>query len=99
MRYAVLKPYRPTGRCGKVSNYQITGLIKVSILNATNRPSKCSGAALTHVGTAIAAAEAEAVRAGTINRTAMNIANGTDIGERTTAGVAGARQGQFKRRG
>ena len=77
---------------------QIASLIKVSILNATNRRSDSSGGG-TRVGTGVDVAEAEDVPIGTTNRTAMNFANGSDTGERTGAGVAVARQGQFKQRG
>jgi len=87
------KPYRPSGRYGKVSNYQIASLIKVSILNATYRESVCSVFG-EHVS--ITAIEEEAARIGTTNRTAPTAAVGTDNEERTIAVVAFACHGQFK---
>ena len=68
----------------------------MSILEATHRGPVCSVAGI-HAGTA--AAEGEAARTGTTNRTAPVAAAGTDIVERTNAVVADARHGQLKRRG
>ena len=66
----------------------------MSILKATNGESVRPVAA-EHVG--IAAAEVQAARTGTANRTAPIVAVGTDIAERTIAEVAVACNGQFKR--
>lgn len=66
----------------------------MSILKAAHREPVCSVVG-THEG--IAAIEAEVARKGAANRTAPIDAAGTDTVERTTAEVAVARHGQFKR--
>jgi hypothetical protein len=66
------------------------------ILKATYRDSVRSKAG---VHTGIAASEEEEAGKRTTHRTAPIEAVGTDIGERTIAEAAVARQGQFKRRG
>ena len=91
-RYAVLKTPCPTGQGVKVTNYQIASLIKVSILNATNRESERSEVG-GHEGSA--ATKEEEARIGADNRTAPIEAEGTDKVERTTAVAAEARHGQF----
>ncbi len=68
----------------------------MSILKAAHRVAARSVAAV-HAG--IAAIEAQESRIDTINRTAPIVAIGTDTAERTTAGEAAARHGQFKRWG
>ena len=64
----------------------------MSILEATHRESVCSDDGV-HVG--MAAAEDEAARISTANRTAPIVAVGPNIYERTIAGEAVARHGQF----
>ncbi len=68
----------------------------MSILEATHRES-VRAVVGNHIGRA--AVEVEVERIGAANRTAPVEAAGTDIDERTIAGVAVARHGQFKRGG
>jgi len=66
------------------------------MLNATNRePERPTAGA--HIG--IAATEEEVAGIRTTHRTAPTVAAGPNTGERTSAAVADARHGQFKRRG
>lgn len=79
----------------KCQKCQIASLIKVSILNATNRHAVCTLVG-GHVG--IAAKEVQVLRIGATNRTTPIGAAGTDIEGKITV-VAEARHGQFKWRG
>ena len=63
------------------------------MLEATHR-GPIRSVAVVHVG--IAAAEAEEVGVGAINRTAPIVAGGPHTAERTSAVVAAARQRQFQ---
>ena len=72
---------------------QIAALIKVSILNATNRESV--GSSVIGIEK-LNAVEVEGDRRYIINCTAPIEAEGTDTAERTITVVAAARYGQFK---
>ena len=91
---SILKTPCPAGQGVKVSKYQIAGLIKVSILKATNRDAACPEAGV-HAG--IADIEIQVARIGTANRTTPIVAAGTNTVERTIAAAAEARHGQLKR--
>ena len=75
-----------------MSKYQIATLFKGSVLKATNRLPARSVVAV-HEG--IATSEVQGACKCTANRTTPIVAVGTYIAERTTAGEAEARQGQF----
>ena len=97
VRFAALKlchPLKKRNGIVKCQINQIASLIKVSILEATHRESACSVEGAAHAG--IAAAEDEAARTSTANRTAPIVAVGTTNTDESTIGeVAVARPGQF----
>ena len=71
---------------------QITSLIKISILKATNGKSDCS---IVEVHVGIATADGEVEGEGAINRTAPIVAEGPNTAEITIAFAVKARHGQF----
>ena len=75
-----------------MSNYQIATLIKVSILNATNRQSVSS---VGRVNGGVTTGIENVARTGTANRTGPIAAVGTYKAERTIAVNAETRHGQF----